>query len=57
MSGGSEELVKKALDGGVLIALAVDDPAARKLKEEISRGRNPSVLFRTDRGGDGIHSL
>jgi len=35
MSRGSEELAKKALDGGVLIALAVDDPAARRLKEEI----------------------
>jgi predicted nucleic acid-binding protein len=37
MSRGSEELAKKALDGGVLIALAVDDPAASKLKEEILR--------------------
>jgi len=37
MSKGSEESAKKALDGGVLIALAVDDPAASKLKEEILR--------------------
>jgi len=37
MSKGSDELAKKVLDGGVLIALAVDDPSARKLKEEILR--------------------
>jgi len=37
MSRESEELAKKALDGGVLIALAVDDLAASKLKEGILR--------------------
>ncbi len=35
MSKGSEEPSRKALDGGVLIALAIDDPAARRLKEGI----------------------
>ncbi|MEM3070732.1 MAG: PIN domain-containing protein [Candidatus Bathyarchaeia archaeon] len=39
MSKGSEGLSRKALDGGVLIALAIDDPAARKLKDEILRER------------------